>query len=147
METLETLFLVSPILLAGGPVGVALRFPPRLVLVSGFLCAVLVGVFFLSSWSSCKVLGRVLPLGPSDVLPLVGVFESLSGYTVGKKLEALAVMIKYSIKLFNKKKKFPCQLMLTYLHMSRLVRKPTMWFPYRSDTNQVVQAQKMARDW
>ena len=31
--------------------------------------------------------------------------------------------------------------------MSRLVGKPTMWFPNRSDTNQAVQAQKMARDW
>ena len=25
--------------------------------------------------------------------------------------------------------------------------KPTMWFPNRSDTNQAVEAQKMARDW
>ena len=31
--------------------------------------------------------------------------------------------------------------------MSRLVGKPTMWFPNRSDTNWAVQAQKMARDW
>ena len=76
--------------------GVALRFPPRLVLVCGFLCVVSVGVFFLSSWSSCRVLDRVLPLATSDVLPLVGVFESLSWYTVGKKLEALAVKIKNS---------------------------------------------------
>ena len=29
--------------------------------------------------------------------------------------------------------------------MSRLVGKPTMWFPHRSDTNQPVQAQKRAR--
>ena len=29
--------------------------------------------------------------------------------------------------------------------LSRLMRKPTMWFPNRSDTNQSVQAQKMAR--
>ena len=29
--------------------------------------------------------------------------------------------------------------------MSRLVGKQTMWFPNRSDTNQAVQAQKMAR--
>ena len=29
--------------------------------------------------------------------------------------------------------------------MSRLVRKPTMWFPNRSDTNQAVQAQERAR--
>ena len=29
--------------------------------------------------------------------------------------------------------------------MSRLVRKPTMWFPNRSDTNRPVQAQKRAR--
>ena len=28
---------------------------------------------------------------------------------------------------------------------SRLVGKPTMWFPNRSDTNQVVQSQKQAR--
>ena len=33
------------------------------------------------------------------------------------------------------------------LYRSRLVGKPTMWFPNRSDTNQAVQAQKMARDW
>ena len=31
------------------------------------------------------------------------------------------------------------------LHMSRLVGKPTMWFPNRSDTNWAVQAQTMAR--
>ena len=29
--------------------------------------------------------------------------------------------------------------------MSRLVGKPTMWFPNRSDTNQAVQSQKQAR--
>ena len=27
------------------------------------------------------------------------------------------------------------------------MRKPTMWYQNRSDTNQAVQAQKMARDW
>ena len=31
------------------------------------------------------------------------------------------------------------------LHLSRLVGKPTMWFPNRSDTNRPVQAQKRAR--
>ena len=31
--------------------------------------------------------------------------------------------------------------------MSPPVGKPTMWFPNRSDTNQAVQAQKMASDW
>ena len=30
-------------------------------------------------------------------------------------------------------------------HMSSLVRKPTMWFPNRSDTKQAVQSQKQAR--
>ena len=30
-------------------------------------------------------------------------------------------------------------------YMSRLVGKPTMWFPNRSDTNRPVQAQKRAR--
>ena len=30
-------------------------------------------------------------------------------------------------------------------HMSRLVGKPTMWFPNRSDTNRPVQSQKRAR--
>ena len=30
-------------------------------------------------------------------------------------------------------------------YMSRLVRKPTMWFPNRSDTNRPVQLQKQAR--
>ena len=30
------------------------------------------------------------------------------------------------------------------LHVSRVMRKPTMWFPNRSDTNQSVQSQKMA---
>ena len=29
--------------------------------------------------------------------------------------------------------------------MSRVMRKPTFWFPYRSNTNQAVQLQKMAR--
>ena len=33
----------------------------------------------------------------------------------------------------------------TYGHLSRLVGKPTMWFPKRSDTNRPVQAQKRAR--
>ena len=33
------------------------------------------------------------------------------------------------------------------IYMSRVMRKPTMWFPNRSDTNQTVQAQKMARGW
>ena len=37
-----------------------------------------------------------------------------------------------------------CLIILNYL--SRLVGKPTMWFPNRSDTNRAVQAQKMARD-
>ena len=27
------------------------------------------------------------------------------------------------------------------------MRKPTMWFPNRSDTNRAEQAQEMARDW
>ena len=31
------------------------------------------------------------------------------------------------------------------LHLSRLVGKPKMWFPNRSDTNRPVQAQKRAR--
>ena len=31
------------------------------------------------------------------------------------------------------------------IHLSRLVGKPTMWFPNRSDTNRPVQAQKRAR--
>ena len=31
------------------------------------------------------------------------------------------------------------------LYLSRLVGKPTMWFPNRSDTNRPVQAQKRAR--
>ena len=30
-------------------------------------------------------------------------------------------------------------------HLSRLVEKPTMWFPKRSDTNRPVQGQKQAR--
>ena len=34
---------------------------------------------------------------------------------------------------------------LCTLHLSSLMRKPTMWFLNRSDTNQAVQAQKMAR--
>ena len=31
--------------------------------------------------------------------------------------------------------------------MSRLVGKPTMWHPNRSDTNRAVQTPKMVRDW
>ena len=34
---------------------------------------------------------------------------------------------------------------LVTIHMSRLVGKPTMWFPNRSDTNRAAQAQKQAR--
>ena len=30
-------------------------------------------------------------------------------------------------------------------YLSHLVRKPTMWFPNRSDTNQAVQSKKQAR--
>ena len=33
------------------------------------------------------------------------------------------------------------------INLSRVMRKPTMWFPNKSDTNRAVQAQKMARDW
>ena len=32
-----------------------------------------------------------------------------------------------------------------FYHMSRVMRKPTFWFPTRSDTNQAVKLQKMAR--
>ena len=32
-------------------------------------------------------------------------------------------------------------------HLSRLMRKLTMWFPNRSDANRAIQAQKMARGW
>ena len=35
--------------------------------------------------------------------------------------------------------------MIIFLYMSRLVGKPTMWFPNRSDTNRTVQALKGAR--
>ena len=31
--------------------------------------------------------------------------------------------------------------------MSRVIRKPTLWFSNGSDTNQAVQAQKIARGW
>ena len=31
------------------------------------------------------------------------------------------------------------------IYMNRVMRKPTIWFPTRSDTNQAVQLQKMAR--
>ena len=33
------------------------------------------------------------------------------------------------------------------MNVSHVMRKTTMWFPNRSDTNRAVQAQKMARDW
>ena len=32
-------------------------------------------------------------------------------------------------------------------HLRRDTRKPTMWFPTRSDTNLAVQSQKMDRGW
>ena len=32
-------------------------------------------------------------------------------------------------------------------HLSSVMRKPTIWFPNRSNTNQAVQAQQMARCW
>ena len=35
----------------------------------------------------------------------------------------------------------------TMQNMSRLVGKPTMWFPNRSDINWAVQSQKMVRGW
>ena len=34
-----------------------------------------------------------------------------------------------------------------FLYMMGLMRKPTMWFLNRPDTNQAVQTQKMARGW
>ena len=33
------------------------------------------------------------------------------------------------------------------LRISRVTRKPTMWFPTRSDTSRARQAQKMTRGW
>ena len=39
--------------------------------------------------------------------------------------------------------KITCQAVIN--EESRLVGKPAMWFPNRSDTNRAVQAQKMAR--
>ena len=36
-------------------------------------------------------------------------------------------------------------LMMRHKQMSRLMGKPAMWFPNRSDTNRPVQAQKQAR--
>ena len=38
-----------------------------------------------------------------------------------------------------------CDSILYKVYLSRLVGKPTMWFPNRSDTNRPVQAQKRAR--
>ena len=40
---------------------------------------------------------------------------------------------------------FKSSQLTTATNMSRLVGKPTMWFPNRSDTNRPVQAQKRAR--
>ena len=51
-------------------------------------------------------------------------------------IQKLLSMQLYSVKF---------QEYLVNLYMSRLVGKPTMWFPNRSDTNQVVQSQKQAR--
>ena len=36
------------------------------------------------------------------------------------------------------------RLSLEYIHLGRLVEKPTMWFPQRSDTNRPLQLQKQA---
>ena len=38
--------------------------------------------------------------------------------------------------------RLPCQ-----AYLSHVMRKPTMWFPNKSDTNRAVQPQKMARGW
>ena len=38
-----------------------------------------------------------------------------------------------------------CQGLQMY-YLSRVMRKPMFWFPTRSDTNQAVQPQEMARD-
>ena len=35
----------------------------------------------------------------------------------------------------------------SFVHLSDVMRKPTMWFLNRLDTNRAVQVQKMARDW
>ena len=49
----------------------------------------------------------------------------------------------HSLRLFRMNNKQ--QSRVRHKQLSRLVGKPTMWFPNRSDTNRPVQAQKRAR--
>ena len=47
--------------------------------------------------------------------------------------------------LFARNLRFETLLELYFMYLSRLLGKPTMWFPNRSDTNRPVQSQKRAR--
>ena len=68
-------------------------------------------------------------------------------YTAIKMAVKISILDeKYNIVdiSFENIKVVECECMYMY-YLSRLVEKPTMWFPNRSDTNRAVQSQKMAR--
>ena len=58
----------------------------------------------------------------------------------GKNVTVVLIVLIYYLKGSNNHRR-----KLEMLYMSRLVGKPTMWFPNRSDTNWPVQAQISAR--
>ena len=66
----------------------------------------------------------------------------------GKKLGYLPRMMQnlayHKLKLFKNAGLLLAHFIAEY-HLSRILRKPTFWFPTWSDTNQAVQLQKIAR--
>ena len=76
--------------------------------------------------SSILFLERIM----SEVLKAHNVSVSIGGHL---KHMTLFLLLKRKKKLFS------------FLQMSRVMRKPTFWFSTRSDTNQAVQLQKIAR--
>ena len=96
------------------------------------ICSLLTGVIiaFIYGWKLTLVILCFVP-----ALAVAGALQMkmLTG-AAGKNREALEVAGKVSGYI-------------VLAHMSRVMRKPKMLFTNRSDTNQAIQAQKMARGW
>ena len=66
--------------------------------------------------------------------------------SICKNREEILDWNSFKTSLATGGKVVPRQVFASYiLNLSRLLGKPTMWFPNRSDTNQPVQVQKRAR--
>ena len=62
-----------------------------------------------------------------------------------KRLPFLTKLLDLTLKQVCKTFTAGGQFFALHVYMSRVMRKPTFWFPTWSDTNQAVQLQKMAR--